>query len=96
LKKEIEKFKEGDIVKCINNKGNSDVELHTIYIIKSIVFLHMKEFVNLGNYNYSLKTNGYFIYRFKKVTAEDMTEEEKFNYMKYKLGVKGMSNEKYI
>lgn len=95
MKKETEKFKAGDLVRVIDTKGliNSLV-INRIYIVDSLdkdqdfcIYLD-KKFNNLN------VIGGYLSKRFKKVSAKDMTEEEKSKYINYKLGVNiGNNNE---
>jgi len=85
MKKNI--FKEGDLVRCINVEHNSEVKIDTIYIIDHVYLDFKKEFVDLGNYNRLSKTNGFFLYRFKKIMAGDLTPEELSSYIKYKFKI---------
>lgn len=89
-------FKKGDIVKCIyvENPSNNDVArliLNEIYIVaedpdKSNVII-CKDF---GVFNYeSNSLGGFYPKRFRKISKSDLTEKEKFRYIKYKLGIKG-------
>ncbi len=81
-------FKKGDIVRCINVSNNEDIEISIIYIVKEIDNSYSTDFVQLDNYNYLSSRNGFYEWRFKKVSAKDLTEEEKFMYIKWKLGAK--------
>jgi len=82
-------FKEGDIVRCIGNENpnQSKIIVGNIYKVE-----HVNDgFVDLGDFNYEFydTINGFFIRRFKKVIAKDLTKEEIFELTKYKLGIKG-------
>jgi len=84
LKKEIEKFKEGDLVRVVDVGTFQNIILNNLYIIDrvngNIIYLKV-EFNNPIS-------GGWFPRRFKKVFAKDMTEEEKSKYINYKLGIK--------
>ena len=83
------KFKKGDIVRCINVKDakHHGLKLNCIYIVNTMN--DDLQFVRLSKYN-NIRSNifGFYSYRFKKVTNKSLTEEEKFKYIKYKLGAK--------
>ncbi len=89
------KFKKGDLVRCINIsepviKSVGRLIVGEIYMIKGTdnsiqldesfgKFKKIKGVDSLG---------GFHSYRFKKVSKKELTEEEKFMYIKWKLGVK--------
>lgn len=85
------KFKKGDIVRCIDTSALSGNELinNVIYIIKHIDKSYSSDYIELTNYNFSYRAyNGFFPRRFKKISSADMSKKEKFEYIKYKLGVR--------
>ncbi len=88
------KFKEGDIVRCIDSSDNSDIKINTIYVIKFFdkEYSELNDFVDLTIYNFrdnEVASKGFYSWRFKKVSKKDLTEKERFQYIKYKLGCKG-------
>ena len=86
-------FKKGDLVRLKSKDNKFNIKLYTLYIIdryyiatgihKNISMVVLNEFFNNPS-----PTGGYYSHRFKKVTRKDMTEEEKFEYIKFKLGAK--------
>ena len=78
MKKEIEKFKEGDFIRAVETIGI--LRAGKVYSVNYCD----DQYVYLGND----MVGGWFFRRFKKINKSDMTEEEKFNYIKHKLGVK--------
>lgn len=84
-------FKSGDLVRLVKNESSSynlDLILNELYVV-----VEHREYrlVILDNHFNSSKSNirgGYHPWRFKKVSSEDITKEESFNYIKYKLGVR--------
>lgn len=84
-------FKKGDIVRCINVSGLNDNELvnNVIYIIKDIdTSYSTSNYIELTNYNFVYRGyNGFFPRRFKKISNKNMSKQERFEYIKYKLGV---------
>ncbi len=88
------KFKKGDIVRCINSSDNSDIKINIIYVIEFFddEYSELNDFVDLTTYNFFdsevASNKGFYSWRFKKVSKKDLTEKERFEYIKYKLGVK--------
>ena len=78
------KFKKGDLVRCVDSSQQFRLKKNKLYIVKSCE----EKFVDLGCLNFKYKTNGFFLNRFIKVSSTDLTEDEKFRYIKYKLGAK--------
>jgi len=95
LKKETEKFKEGDIVRCVRQTiGHKTFKLiinsiHVIQEVWSSTSIVLVSNIFSPNNDESLK---YSSNRFIKVKACNLTKEEKFTYIKYKLGVKKAKN----
>ncbi len=90
-KKKLVKFKKGDVVKVINNKDyyNSDLILNEIYIVEG--FKDDQALIVLNKYFHTSKSNirgGYHHWRFEKIDKQKLTKEDKFDYIKYKLGVR--------
>ena len=83
-------FKSGDIVRCIDTNAMDGNELinNVIYIIKYIDTRYSSNYIELTNYNFSGSYNGFFPRRFIKISSADMSKKEKFEYIKYKLGVR--------
>ena len=80
------KFNKYDVVKClpkqiVNMKG-------LLVGVKYVVEDQDNEFVYLFEDSNENKCAGYFPYRFEKVPIKDLTKEEKFRIIKYKLGAK--------
>ncbi len=87
MKKKIEKFKEWDLVRCIDASDFYLLESNTVYIID---FQRSDDMVYLKHgFNYtSGEANGWLPKRFKHVNKKDMTEKEKTLYINCKLGCK--------
>lgn len=81
-------FKEGDLVRCIDIKQNNRVVLNEIYLVKRTTTIGV-ELENFGIFKMKTGIHDYYTWRFKKISSVDMTKKEKFNYIKYKLGIKG-------
>ena len=91
-------FKKGDLVRCINIK-NPVIDTVKMLIVGEIYLIEdsfglsndtVKINIEFGKFNigYKYYLGGFHSYRFKKVYRKDLTEEEKFQYIKYKLGVR--------
>ena len=81
------KFNKYDVVECISSEiivRLNGLLIDTRYVIED----QDNEFVYLFNDSIGNNCAGYFPYRFKKVPKEDLTEEDKFRIIKYKLGCK--------
>ena len=86
------KFKKGDLVRVIRNEDpyNSDLVIKGLYVVVSHEDKKGK-LVELNDCFNTPKSNirgGYHPWRFKKASKEDLTEKERFEYIKYKLGVR--------
>ena len=84
------KFKKGDVVKVVKNDNpyNSDLILNEIYIVEG--FLD-QSLIRLNEYFHTSKSNirgGYHPWRFEKIDKQKLTKKDKFEYIKYKLGVR--------
>ena len=82
------KFKEWDLVRVIDRGQFCLIELNTVYIIDFQRSDHMIYLKQNFNYYPENDANGWLPKRFKHVDKKDLTEEEKFEYIKYKLGAK--------
>lgn len=77
-------FKKGDFARCIDNFGAScNLCKGRIYLVNQ--YLEDEDMVCV---NPHILTQGWFANRFVKIKKEDLTPEEKFSYIKYKLGVR--------
>ncbi len=81
-------FKRWDIVKCIPEKIEEWKNGALCIDIKYIVESQDRTFVCLFEDSIGNKLVRYYPYRFKKVPIRDLTEEEAFRIIKYKLGAK--------
>jgi len=89
LKKETEKFKEGDIVRVINADDITGIKINRIYVIshcKNDLPKSASVYLNI-TFNDPDASGGYFGYRFKKIIAGDLTPEELSSYIKYKFKI---------
>jgi len=84
-------FKKGDIVRCVDAKDpeHHNLKLNRVYIVDNmsddLLFVQLSKYNNYNNI-YST-TFGYYPYRFKRISSNEMSEKEAFEYIKYKLGV---------
>ncbi len=92
-------FKKDDLVRCValNNPQGDGVKyliLNEIYIVyENGTKVNVDISTKFGNFNHEIELNcqhihGVYPRRFKKVSAEDLSEKEKFKYIKYKLGIR--------
>ena len=83
-------FKKGDIVKVICSKGLDNsfktIKLNQLYLID--YYNPASEFVYLKSDFNNPNVGGWFPSRFKKINKKNLTEKERFEYIKYKLGVR--------
>ncbi len=97
------KFKKGDIVKCVNveNACSRDVDrlqLGELYIVfEQRVADNVLIYKYFGKFKYESKSlGGFYPKRFKKVSKKYLTEKQKFEYIKYKLGVRDECQKKQV
>jgi len=90
-------FKKGDIVRCIDveNPSNNDVARliqDEIYLVNENSTERNVEICKyFGKFVYqSNSLGGFYPTRFKKISKKHLTEEQKFEYIKYKLGVRSV------
>ena len=89
-------LKKDDLVRAIDIGDFNSIVLGKLYIVdrfkgdtKNVIY----NMIQLTNFNEPGVAGGFYSYRFKKVSAEDLTEKEKFKYIKWKLGIKSNKKE---
>ncbi len=103
-------FKSGDIVRCVDNYGLNDIQCipGEIYLVAQdscndkdclenihnvLIDINFGKFWNMSN---EPREAWFSTSRFQKACKYHMTEEEKFEYIKYKLGVRDECQKKQI
>jgi len=79
-------FKKGDYVRAVDIYGIDELILDKLYIVD---YCDNKYAYLDVIFNKPVITGGWFFHRFMKVDKSDLTEEEKFSIITYKLGAQG-------